>query len=146
MKIELMKENDIQACSVILQKAYEQAPYNEVFELGVAEGHIKSKYGSENKNSFVALDDENEILGFIIVSEDVWVGGKQAVIEEFAVDSIVQHQGVGRSLMEHTRNHLKENGFVSMVLWATKDKRLVDFYTQQGFSVSENSVVMFGKL
>lgn len=146
MKIEPMKENDIPSCAIILQRAYEQAPYNEIFKDGIAEEHVKAKYILSAENSFIALNDDDKIVGFIIISTDVWTGGKQAVIEEFSVDPISQNQGIGKSLMEYSKKYLKDGGFTSVMLWATKDKRLIEFYNQQGFSVSENSVVMFGKL
>jgi ribosomal protein S18 acetylase RimI-like enzyme len=138
MKIELMKEIDILSCATILQRAYEQAPYKEMFEGGIAEEHIKAKYVLSAENSFIALNDDGKIVGFILISADVWISGKQAVIEEFAVHPTFQNQGIGRSLIEYSKKYLKDKGFTSVMLWATKDKKLIEFYNQQGFSVSEN--------
>jgi ribosomal protein S18 acetylase RimI-like enzyme len=143
MTIRPINESDISACAVILQGAYEREPYNEAFEAGNAEGYIRAKFSYCREQSLVAVDGDGLVAGFILVSASVWADGKQAILEEIAVRADSENQGVGKSLINHAEQYLKDHGFKSMMLWAKNDKRLLAFYEKQGFGVSQDSVVMF---
>ena len=144
MKIRKIKKSDLLACSKILEDAYSRKPYNEIFRQDInAKNYIKGKYKNCKNNSFVAIDENNQIVGFIFLNLSSWSDGLQAILEEIVIKTDFQDRGVGRELIEYSHNYLNSLGVKSIMLWAKNDERLLKFYKDKGYSTAEDFVVMF---
>ncbi|MBU4512598.1 hypothetical protein KKD19_05170, partial [Patescibacteria group bacterium] len=72
MKIRKIKLGDLEHCSRLLENEYSREPYNENFKRGTAMQYLKSKYRYCKDNSFVMVNDDNKIIGFIFLSMSHW--------------------------------------------------------------------------
>ena len=144
MKIRKIKKDDLLLCASILEDAYSRPPYNEVFKDKInVENYIESKYKSCKGNSFVAVNQDNKVVGFMFLSISSWSDGAQGVLEEIVVKTDCQGKGIGRELIEYAHNYLNSLGVKSMMLWAKNDERLLKFYKDEGYITAEDFVVMF---
>lgn len=143
MKIRKIKESDLLACAKILKDAYGRSPYNEVFIGSTADEYVKSKYNNSKDSNFVAVDDNNNVLAFIILNISTWSEGLQAVLEEIVVSPNFQGSGIGKELVQHAHNYLNSLGAKSVMIWVKKDERLLSFYKNQGYFLADDFVVMF---
>jgi len=143
MQIRKIESKDLEACAKILEQAYSQAPYNEVFQELSALRYIEGKYKNCGDHSFVAVNDGDEVLGFIFLNISSWTDGLQAILEEIVVDTKLQGTGVGKALMIYTNDYLQSLGAKSVMLWAKNDPPLINFYKKNGYFPAEDFVVMF---
>lgn len=143
MKIRKIDKNDLRACSIILEEAYSEHPYNEIFKDSTALEYINGKYKNCGENSFVATDDDGVVMAFIFLNISSWSGGLQAVLEEIAVNPSFQGTGVGKELISYAHNYLSSLGAKSVMLWAKNDDRLLNFYKKHGYFLADDFVVMF---
>ncbi len=139
-----MKKRDLSTCARILESAYSQEPYNEKFFDNNAEKYLLVKYHNCSDNSFV-LEDNGNIIAFIILQISFWGKGKQAIIEEIVVDPDFQRRGFGRKLMEYSIEYFNSLGINSVMLWAKNNEKLINFYKKNNFFVADDFVVMFKK-
>ena len=140
--IRKVQSTDLTRCAELLEKSYSKPPYNEKFSSGVAFNYLKSKFDYCAEHSFVIEEDEN-IIGFIIINLSYWTFGKQALIEEIVIDEDRQGQGYGKKLMKYANNYLKNFGVKSLMLWTRKDTDAYNFHLKNGFIEDENMAVMF---
>jgi GNAT superfamily N-acetyltransferase len=143
MQIRKIESRDLEACAKILEQAYSKAPYNEVFQESSALRYIEGKYKNCGEHSFVAVNDQDEVLGFIFLNISSWTDGLQAILEEIVVDVNLQGTGVGKLLMIYSNDYLKSLGAKSLMLWAKNDSQPIDFYKKNGYEPAEDFVVMF---
>lgn len=146
MVIRKIKEEDILKCSQILERAYSQPPYNEDFKENFSELYILSKYNNCKENSFVLLSKEKEIVAFVFLSISYWSDGKQAILEEIAVDPSFQNKGIGTMLLNYIFDYAKILKVQSIIFWAKNDERLLSFYKKHGCITANDFVVMFKNL
>lgn len=143
MKIRKINSDDLIACSKILEEAYGQDPYNEIFKDSTALEYINGKYKNCGENSFVAVDDNDVISAFIFLNISSWSDGLQAILEEIAVAPSLQGSGIGKELISHAHDYLNSLGAKSVMLWAKNDERLLNFYKKHGYFLADDFVVMF---
>lgn len=143
--IRKMQETDLAECAQILEDAYGLPPYNEKFPSGTSLAYIKSKYAYCAEHSFI-LEDEDNIVGFIISSLSVWVEGGQAIIEEIVVSPSHQGKGYGKALIVHTEKYLKDIDIHSVILWGRRDAPAHGFHKSNGFEDSDEWVIMSKEL
>lgn len=143
MHIRKIEKNDIPICAQLVQEAYSQAPYNEVFHDGTALEYIQRKFDICQNNSFVALSDNDQLLAFVMLNISTWSEGPQAILEEIVVSPENQGSGIGKELLEYAHKYLASLGVKSTMLWVKNDKRLLNFYRKQGYFVADDFVVMF---
>lgn len=143
--IRKIKSTDLLKCAELVEKSYKKPPYNEKFTSGSAFYYLKRKFDYCKDNSLVIEEDEN-IIGFIIINLSYWTFGKQAMIEEIVINENKQGKGYGKKLMEYAVGYLKTLGVKSLMLWTRKDARAYSFHLKNGFIEDENMVVMFKNL
>lgn len=141
--IRNIKEQDLEICTHILVEAYAKSPYNEEFFDDNAYKYILEKYNNCKKDSFVFVDDNLGILGFIFLRLSTWSNGPQAILEEIVVNPLNQNAGIGKELMKYAHDYLNSQGIKSVMLWAKNNDRLLNFYKKQDFFEAKDFVVMF---
>ncbi len=104
--IRNIKEEDLVTCANVLQEAYGKSPYDELFVGDNAYKYILEKYNNCKNDSFVFVNDNLEILGFIFLKLSTWSNGPQAILEEIVVSPLNQNTGIGKELMNYSRDYL----------------------------------------
>lgn len=140
--IRPIKLEDISACAKILEEAYSWEPYQEEFTDDNAEKYLLAKYSSCGGSSFV-IEEDGEVIAFILLSISFWGKGKQAIIEEIVVDPKFQGKGFGKQLMEYSIDYFNSLGVNSVMLWVKNNERLLNFYKKNNFFIADDFVVMF---
>lgn len=140
--IRKIQPADLTECAKLLEKSYSKPPYNEKFTGGSAFDYLKRKFDYCSGHSFAIEEDEN-IIGFIIINLSYWTSGKNAIIEEIVIDEDKQRRGYGKKLMEYVDDYLKKKGVKFLMLWTRKDNIAYNFYLKNGFVADENMAVMF---
>jgi GNAT superfamily N-acetyltransferase len=140
--IRKINSTDLPKCAELLEKSYSKPPYKEKFSSGSAFEYLKRKLDFCQEHSFIIEEDEN-VVGFVIVNISYWTFGKQALIEEIVIDEDKQGQGYGKKLMEYANDYLKNLGVKSLMLWVRKDAGAYNFHLKNGFIEDENMAVMF---
>lgn len=143
MKIRKIKKTDLLACAKLLQSAYGQHPYNEIFNGGNANQYIEGKYKYCKHYSFVAVGEKNKVIAFVFLNLSAWSDGLQVVLEEIVVDPKCQGSGVGKQLMQYVHDYLRSLKIKSVMLWVKNDARLINFYKTHGYTPADDFVVMF---
>lgn len=143
MTIRKIEKEDLSRCSEILKRAYSFPPYKENFKEKTAECYVLNKYNNGKNSSFVLLNDENKVIAFVFVNISCWSDGSQAILEEIAVEPGFQDKGFGTALLKHVFDYLKSLNIKSIMLWAKKDDRLLNFYKSHGYVLADDFVVMF---
>ena len=94
MKIRKIKKDDLLLCASMLEDAYSRPPYGEVFKNKInVENYIEGKYKNCKGNSFVAVDHDNKVVGFIFLNISSWSDGVQGVLEEIVVKNRLSGEG-----------------------------------------------------
>ncbi len=140
--IRKIKLSDLEKCAEILEKSYNKPPYNEKFASGISYKYLKRKFDYCAENSFVIEEDKN-VIGFIMINLSYWNGGWQAIIEEIVIDEDKHGQGYGNDLIKYAEDHLGKIGVKSLMLWCRKDADAFEFYLKKGFVEDEIMAVMF---
>lgn len=105
MKILIEREEDVSAIERVVEAAFKDEVFSDHQEQFLVE-RIRNSPEYINSLSFVAVDDDNQIIGHLILSV-MYVLRSTGVKEEclaLAPVSVVprcQNQGVGRKLIEH---------------------------------------------
>lgn len=107
-----------------------------------------------NIGNVIVAEKENEILGFCRYSEKTETAECDCEIIALYVDYENHEHGVGRKLMEHAINDLKEKGKINMIIWCLeKNIEARKFYEKMGrmqiketniFSIDDREYVEVG--
>ena len=143
MSIRKIQFDDLVSCARILESGYGRDPYNEIFQEGAALAYIEGKFKSCREHSFVAMDEKDAVRGFIFINISSWSEGLQAILEEIVVDPEYQGSGIGKNLIQQAHDYVQSLGVKSVMLWAKKDQRLLEFYKHHGYSEADDFAVMF---
>ncbi|HSW40520.1 MAG TPA: N-acetyltransferase [Acidobacteriota bacterium] len=85
------------------------------------------------ESSFMALDENGAILGYVISCR---ISGEAGMIPQIAIHPSYQGHGLGNSLMEHALRSFGNAHFQSVSLTVTKkNRRAFDWYQRLGFRI-----------
>lgn len=138
MLIRLLEEEDIGVCGVIYSAAFSTAPYNDSWTPGAAEIMLEGLYERDPESCWcVEIDDE--VVGFAFCTV---FGSFRATIQEFAIASEYQKQGLGSALMEYILDRFRERGIAAVDLIANRNAPAYRLYRKFLFAEPENYRVM----
>lgn len=82
----------------------------------------------------IAVDDRDAVVGIM----DTIIEGQLATIDTVAVHPDHQHRGLGRSLLEQTRERARAAGAVTLDAWTRDDPDTLAWYRAMGFTESDH--------
>lgn len=83
--------------------------------------------------SWVAVDEDGRVCGFLIGMVGTTVEGFDAEVRSLYVDPHLSRNGIGRKLLENAFRHFHGLGFSNLALCALKENRIAcSFYTKMG--------------
>ncbi len=135
-------KKDLKKVAEILRTEFKQPPYNEKWSEKDALKKVKEYF--KTHSIFVAETDK-EIVGFLIGKTFFWYDGLRGYVDEFAVSSKFQKQGIGKALMKHFEDYLKKKGLKRVGLFTGKKAKAYKIYKKWGFKF-EDFVYMEKKL
>lgn len=141
-KIRNMQESDLSICTKLLEKAYNEEPYNEKFIPGSALKYIQNKFKISKTHSFVFVLNDN-VVGFIIANISFWANGPQAIIEEIVFDKKVRGKGYAKKIIDYLEKHFKKIKISSGMLWVKKDSAAHKFHLRNNYQEANDLVIMF---
>lgn len=143
MNIRKIQKEDLLTCSKILESAYSCAPYNETFLDGTAKHYIEKKYINCSNDSFVVLDENNSVIAFSFLTISSRATWPQAILEEIVVNPAHQWQWIGKQLLTHLHDYISTLWISSTMLRAKNNEKLIKFYEDQWYKVSDDFVMMY---
>jgi mycothiol synthase len=85
---------------------------------------------------FLAVDSENEIIGFVITALGLEDDPNMAFLDTIAVDQHYRGQGIGRALLQHTLHAMQAAGRTGLVLDVDgTNEEAIRLYESQGMTV-----------
>jgi len=143
--IRKLERKDFSKCAKLIEAAYSDAPYNEVFIKGAALNYLKSKFKQCKNNCFVLVIN-NELIGFILSSLSYWSNGPQAVMEELIIDKKFRGKGYAKQLVDYLEKKLRAENVKSIMLWTKKTTPAHAFHQKNGYADANDLTVMFKSL
>ncbi|WP_049927989.1 GNAT family N-acetyltransferase [Halopiger goleimassiliensis] len=89
---------------------------------------------------FAALSEE-DLVGAAVGNLEQWDAGRRFSLRELFVDPDVQGQGIGRRLLEHLLERLREASVRRVYLLTSSDGPARSFYESSGFSEDDGTIV-----
>ncbi len=145
--IRRLNKEDI-AEFIELVKLFEDVFEMEDFSIPTTE-HLQQLLNRDEFAAFVALSDENKIIGGLTtyVLEQYYSEKPLAYIFDLAVDKNLQRQGIGKRLIAETNKFYKNKGFEEVFVQADKvDDYAIEFYRKTDPSEEEDVSHFYYKL
>lgn len=122
--------------------------YHEVLELwrkagiGVGSSDTKEEIAmilERNPSFFLIGKEENKIVAVVIGAFD----GRRGYVHHLAVDPNYQNRGYGKAIIDELMSRFRSKKVHKVHLFIEKNnKKVVDFYTQQGWEVRDDLIMM----
>ncbi|MBR9683838.1 GNAT family N-acetyltransferase [Candidatus Woesearchaeota archaeon] len=143
MKIRKAKKTDLKKVSETFLDEFGKKPYSEKWTRKSALGRIKQYF----QNSLILiLEEQGEIIGFLIGSTYLGWNGWMGFINEFVVSERHQGKGHGKKLMSYFQKTLKKKKITQISLTSHIDSQAFKMYQKWGFKIDKESVSMHKKL
>tara|TARA_Y100000310_G_scaffold329855_1_gene400451 strand:+ start:509 stop:937 length:429 start_codon:yes stop_codon:yes gene_type:complete len=134
MKITIATETDLSPIAELFMIEFAKEPYFEKWSERGAIQRIKQYF--KDSKIYVAKNDQN-IVGFIIISTFLWYTGLAGNINEFIVAKKYQNQGIGTKLLEVASTYFKNKNVKQIDLITHQKAKAVGFYEKLGFKKKE---------
>ena len=130
LKFEKFDLRNLEKLSNIYMLSFNEAPYKSNLSLESAKSDISKKYESSLQDNCLVLKNEDEVIGFLLVSEreNTIILGPMAIKREF------REKSLGLVLMTEAISNLEKQGFLKFMLRVnSKAKPLSEYYSRIGF-------------
>ncbi len=145
IKIRKIEEKDFDKVETLLKEVKElhRKLRPDIFspkESKYSKEEIKEIMESDDKGIFVAVNDNNEVVGYSfyeiqIPKGDQLVHNKTLYIDDLCIDHNFRGNGIGTKLYEHTLKYAKEINCYSLTLNVWYDnKNALNFYKKIGLT------------
>ncbi len=136
---------NIDDCTSVFIKSYNQPPWNYHWTFDKAKQYLKEYMSSSEFIGFV-LYDGDEAVGAILGHKKTWWTGPQFMIDEFFISPEKQRKGYGKKLLDFCDQYANENNIELLILMTNKYMPAYQFYTKSGYINTEQYVFMFKQL
>ena len=136
-----VKETDFESCASGLMSAFKEDPWNENWTYEEAFQRIDELMASRMSRGYVAVAGE-QIVGMCIGRLMTYTGFRELGIDEFSIHPGFQNQGLGRKLLDFTKDEVSKEGIFNMCLTTIKGYPAVGFYEKYGFKISQSVLFM----
>ena len=141
MNIDTVTEADLRVLSQLYIDVFSAPPWNEHWELKWAEDRIKAVIQSDKFYGLKA--EQNGIIVAACIGRLMPLMGKKDYdLVEFYVDAERQGQGIGDMLLNALEQQLIQMDCVASTLITSRSMPAFSFYSNRGFSTSDEMVFM----
>ncbi|MFU0791873.1 MAG: GNAT family N-acetyltransferase [Virgibacillus proomii] len=143
LKVRIMNATDLEECSGLMLKVFNRSPW---FDKWNSVQHVQ-KYLKEFLNNPVfigfVIEQNNKIIGACFGHTKSWYEGEEYYIDEYFVDSTLQHSGIGSKLLDYIKKYLVSKNIHCIVLLTEKNLPAEKFYKKHGFEVKSDNIFMY---
>lgn len=145
MNIEFMEEKHLNACSILLMRTYNCAPWENHWSVDTSVRYLKEYISNPRFVGFVASEG-NDIVGAAFCHEKTWWTDDELFVDEFYISPEFQRKGYGHQLLCHIENYIKEKKLAGFTLLTNRYMPAVNFYEKNGFVKAEHVVFMYKQI
>lgn len=121
---------------------FSSEPWNDDLEVKQIENYVKELFEMNTFNGFIAEVDNNRIgasLGYI----KPWYQGKEYALDTFFISNKFHSKGFGSQFLSLIKKELLKEKIPAIILDTDRGMPAETFYKNNGFKVSEESIIMF---
>ena len=137
--------DDLEGAAKVFCSAFAGEPWNEQWNKELAANRISELMSAPQSVGYV-YDDGGIIRAILCGRKLTYLHGTEYVIDEFCVDPVMQHCGVGSAVFDHARKELAGENIVAMALMTTRGFPSEKFYIKNGFEGNDSMVFMYRSL
>ena len=128
MRIRKIREEDLRVLAALNAEIFNDNTEEQTLVT------FKDAWGRKIGNACLVAEENQEIIGAIIIEKKVTFLKKSSGITSFFVKKEWQGKGIGRKLMESALAVLKESGYKNVSLTVELDnEKAVSLYEKEGF-------------
>lgn len=142
--IKHLKKEHLEECTLLFIKTFNNEPWSENWTYEKAYKRLENLYNTPEFLGFIKVLD-NKIAGALFCHTTEWFTGKELTIKELFVDTSLQRAGVGKSLMNHLLDHIKNDSDTTVNLYTLRNEHTISFYEKLGFAVDNDLCIMSKK-
>ncbi|KGM95180.1 spermidine acetyltransferase [Clostridium novyi A str. 4552] len=135
------KEVHLKECSKMYPSIFNEEPWKESWTEDIAYKRLKEVYDTPNFFGITYIKDE-KIIGAILGNIEHWDIGEKYILKEFFIDSKCQGNGLGRKMLGELEKRLSELSVKSIELNTLMGRSTEGFYSQNGYEVNKQMIVM----
>lgn len=139
IKIRKATKKDFKEMVKIMRTEFRKKPWNEKWARDIALKVIKN-YISDGR-SYVAIKDK-KIIGYILITESIYIDGPVIDIETLVVLEKFQKQGIGTALLKKAEEDYKKKGASKIYIETMKKAYAYRFYKKRGYKNSKYDVLV----
>ena len=136
-----LEDDDLLPCAELFVESFKQPPWNETWDVEDAFDRLSDFLHCPKCVAF-KVGYQNDIVGFLLGNEEVWCEDNYFYLKEVCVAHSFQRQGVGRALLQHLEDTLREKNISRLYLMTQSNSIPERFYTSLGYAVNHDFVVM----
>lgn len=141
MNIVNCKSEDLEACSKLFIKVYEQGEYNEEWEEEDAYHYLERFHTIDSKQCFLALN-KDEIIGAIFSYTYPWQGKSLVYVQELFVLEAERNKGIAKALL----SSIVKNKTINIWLVANEKTGASSFYEKIGLKKDSPYKFHYGQI
>lgn len=136
-----MTIEDLEECTRLYISVFKSKPWNEEWAYDAGYQRLSDIIHTPRFLGFTIKNDY-EIIGFIAGYSKVNFQGFTFYLAEFCVNNKIQGNGYGSKLLSFLEQELRRRKVNSLFLITEKKGLASKFYSEKGYSVNENRMVM----
>ncbi|NOR45973.1 MAG: GNAT family N-acetyltransferase [Candidatus Delongbacteria bacterium] len=143
MIVRKLEIDDIDECVNLFIKVFSQKPWEDEWaSFEYAKSYLLDFVNTPGFIGLVATKD-SKIIGSSFGHIQKWWSGTEFFISEFFIDTNIQGQGVGKTILNYLQNKLSKMNINCITLLTSRDVDAYKFYEKCGFKTAEKTVLMF---
>lgn len=136
---------DLAHCTTLFTQTFAQPPWHDRWSIEQAQIYLHDIVHTPGFYGCVA-QRENVLIGLCLGRIKQWHAGNEFFIEEMCIANEYQRQGVGKQLMQYTKQALKQQGVKYLTLLTLRGSHAEKFYQTLEFSQVNSLVFMKNEL
>ena len=140
MNIAPMKKSDMARYVDVFLCAFGGEPWNEPWTAETAQRRL-SQFMNPESSFGLALEDEGEIVAFILGQYEMYYDGLRFYIQEFCCAR--PGSGIGTALLAELERQLKQAGVVRTYLMTIRGDSTEGYYQRRGYVTDPDNIWMY---
>ena len=145
MNIRPLTYNDINQCTQLYVKAYNERPWNYKWDHDKAAKYLYEYFERSRFVGFVLIEG-GEIAGAMLGHSKTWWTGDLLYIDELFISPDRQEHGYGKLLLDHSEQYAKDKHYEVVILMTNKFMPAFKFYKKINYLEAEQYVFFFKPL
>ena len=142
LKVELMKEENIEECVDVFINTFTKEPWFDTYESREQVINFFNNYFKNNYFLGYVGSVEGKIVALSLGMKKPWIEGIEYYVDEFCVNYEDQGKGIGSEFLKEIEKDIKEKGLNGFLLNTEKGYPSEKFYLKNGFKQINNLIVL----